>query len=135
MYISNAQSTEDDIVSSAEGTNLARVEHKRRSYSVNICEQPKAKSLIDRMKHTFEFKLKESRGFDSYKGNIRTKHIQSAFATLEDLLTQLPESVNFDIEISESIYRDGCSSFCEKAMHYEAKLICVHRIPYAVRGT
>lgn len=121
MYISNTQSTEDDIVSSAERrflercSNPARGEQKRRSYSLNIYEQAKAKSLIDRMKHTFEFKLKESRGFDSYKGNIRTKHIQSAFATLEDLLTQLPESVNFDIEISESIYRDGCSSFCGKA--------------------
>ncbi|KAG7002011.1 hypothetical protein G7Y79_00029g063070 [Physcia stellaris] len=133
MYISNAQSTEDDIVSSAEGTNLARVEHKRRSYSVNICEQPKAKSLIDRMKHTFEFKLKESRGFDSYKGNIRTKHIQSAFATLEDLLTQLPESVSFDIEIKYPMLFEahdwGMETSAVEANHLvDSVLDCVYRL-------
>ena len=53
------------------------------------------------MKHTFEFKLNEAKGYESYKGNIRSEYIQASFATLEDLLTKLPESVRFDIEISK----------------------------------
>lgn len=54
------------------------------------------------MKHTFEFKLNEFKGLDSYKGNIRSEYIQASFTTLEGLLVKLPESVRFDIEISES---------------------------------
>lgn len=77
--------------------------NKPRSHSLNDYEQSKAKSLIDRMKHTFEFKLNESKGFDSYKGNIRREYIQASFRTLEELFTKLPESVRFDVEISESL--------------------------------
>ena len=107
MYISNAQSTEIDPPSMAERRYLercgdpARDEYRQRSYSLDNYGQPRAKSLIERMKHTFEFKLKESRGFNSYKGNIRSEYIQASFATLEDLLTKLPESIRFDIEISK----------------------------------
>ncbi len=53
------------------------------------------------MKHTFEFKLNEFKGFESYKGNIRSEYVQASFATLEELFVKLPESVSFDIEISE----------------------------------
>ena len=107
MYISNAQSIEVDPQSMAERRYLERCNdldghtYRQRSYSMDKYEQPRARSLIERMKHTFEFKLKQSRGFDSYKGNIRSKYIQASFATLEDLLTKLPESVRFDIEISK----------------------------------
>jgi hypothetical protein len=52
------------------------------------------------MKHTFEFKLNEPKGFNPYKGNVRSEYIQASFATLQDLLTRLPESVRFDVEIS-----------------------------------
>ena len=54
------------------------------------------------MQHTFEFKLNESKGFDSYKGNIRSEYIQASFMTLEELFVKLAEFVRFDIEISES---------------------------------
>jgi glycerophosphodiester phosphodiesterase len=75
---------------------------KPRSYSVNVYDQSPAKSLVERMKHTFEFKINQCKGFDSYKGNIRSAYIQASFTTLEELLVKLPESVRFDIEISES---------------------------------
>ncbi len=76
--------------------------YRPRSHSLNVYEQSRAKSLVERMKHTFEFKLNEFKGLDSYKGNIRSEYIQASFTTLEELLVKLPESVRFDIEISES---------------------------------
>ena len=74
-----------------------------RSYSVNAYEQPRAKELVERMKHTYEYKLNEHRGYDSYKGNIRSASIQAPFVTLEDLFEKLPKSTSFDIEISQSL--------------------------------
>ncbi|KAL9631552.1 MAG: hypothetical protein Q9164_005830, partial [Protoblastenia rupestris] len=72
---------------------------KPRSHSLNIYEHSRARSLVERMKHTFEYKLNEYKGFDSYKGNIRSAYIQAPFMTLEDLFGKLPESLSFDIEI------------------------------------
>ena len=108
MHISNAQSTEDDLLSMAEKRYLERSGDplrdgsRQRSHSLNTFEQSRAKGLIERMKHTFEYKLNESKGFESYKGNIRSEYIQASFVTLEDLFTKLPDSVKFDIEISKS---------------------------------
>lgn len=108
MYISDMQSTEEDLLSRAEQRYLernsdpVRDEHRQRSYSLGTYEQLRARGLIERMKHTFEFKLNEPKGFNSYKGNIRSEHIQAPFATLADLFTKLPESVRFDVELSES---------------------------------
>lgn len=107
MYISEAQATLDDLPSMAEKRYLERcgdhpnAGYRRRSHSLNRYEQYRSKSLVERMKHTFEFKLNESRGFESYKGNIRSEYIQASFMTLEQLFIKLPESVRFDVEISE----------------------------------
>ena len=112
MYISTAQSTEEDLLSIAEQRYLERSggsvrdESRQRSHSLTSCDQSRAKTLIERMKHTFEYKLNESRGFESYKGNIRKEYIQASFVTLEDLFTKLPESVSFDIEISKYFARE-----------------------------
>lgn len=76
--------------------------HRSRSHSLSVYEQSRAKSLVERMKHTFEYKLKEPRGFDAFKGNTRSNYIQASFMTLENLFVKLPESIKFDIEISES---------------------------------
>ncbi|KAL8779938.1 MAG: hypothetical protein Q9213_006701 [Squamulea squamosa] len=106
MFISQAQSTEDDISSTAERRYLERSDnssvnnqYRQRSHSLDTYEHARAKGLIDRMKHTFEFKVNAHKGFNSYKGNIRREYIQASFATLEDLFEKLPESVCFDIEI------------------------------------
>ena len=85
------------------------------------------------MKCTFEFKLKESRGFDSYKGNIRGPYIQAPFAALEDMFTKLPESVSFDIEISKST-PPAPSKQTDTRSVAAAKYICLSRIPNALRS-
>ncbi|KAL8942318.1 MAG: hypothetical protein Q9211_001435 [Gyalolechia sp. 1 TL-2023] len=106
MFISQAQSPEGDPSSQAERNYLGRncdssivAKYRQRSYSLDTHEQAKARGLIERMQHTFEYKLNEHKGFDSYKGNIRSEYIQASFATLEELFTTLPESIRFDIEI------------------------------------
>ncbi|KAL8902253.1 MAG: hypothetical protein Q9207_004820 [Kuettlingeria erythrocarpa] len=106
MFISQAQSPEGDPSSQAERNYLGRnsdssivAKYRQRSYSLDTHEQAKARGLIERMQHTFEYKLNEHKGFDSYKGNIRSEYIQASFATLEELFTKLPESIRFDIEI------------------------------------
>ena len=127
MYISNAQSTGEDLLSMAEKRYLERSgdpirdECKQRSHSLSTYEQSRAKGLIERMKHTFEYKLNESKGFNSYKGNIRSEYIQASFVTLEDLFTRLPESVNFDIEISKSLCpleHSRCKCKCNDVANY-----------------
>ena len=109
MYISKEQSTLADLPSLAEkryvknsGDQLDAA-YRPRSRSLNIYEQYKAESLIERMKHTLEFKLNEPKGFNSYKGNIRNEYIQASFMTLKDLFVKLPESVKFGVEISEPL--------------------------------
>ena len=109
MYISDAQSALIDVPSLAEKRYMEKngdrddIVSKSRSHSLNVYEQSRAKELVERMKHTFEYKLNEYKGFDSYKGNIRSAYIQAPFMTLEDLLRKLPESFSFDIEISMPI--------------------------------
>lgn len=108
MYISESQTTLEDLSSMAEKRYLERNGQqpngngrKARSHSLNHYEQSSANDLVEKMKRTFEFKLNAYKGFNSYKGNIRSEYIQSSFVTLEDLLKKLPEDVGFDVEISE----------------------------------
>ena len=110
MFVSKAQCAEGNSSSATNRRYVGRrgdsgivVGTKQRSHSMDSQAQEKAKELIERMKHTFEYKLNEHRGFDAYKGNIRGEYIQASFATLEDLFTKLPESIRFDVEISELI--------------------------------
>jgi glycerophosphodiester phosphodiesterase len=51
--------------------------------------------IRDRLKHTVDFKVK------GFKPNTRGDFIQAPFATLEDVLTKLPESVGLNVEISK----------------------------------
>ena len=109
MYISDAQSAPTDLPSMAEKRYLEKLGgrgitgSKPRSHSLDVYEESRARSLVERMKHTFEYKLNEYKGFDSYKGNIRSAYIQAPFTTLEDLSRKLPESFNMDIEISKPL--------------------------------
>lgn len=52
--------------------------------------------MQERMRHTVDYM---SKGF---KPNTRGHVIQDSFATIEELLTQLPENLGFNVEISES---------------------------------
>ena len=47
------------------------------------------------MKHTRDFKIK------GFKGNSRGNFIQAPFTTLEEMFKKLPESIGFNIEMSE----------------------------------
>lgn len=105
MYVDEDQSKPMDTLSAAEKKYLERNGNaaaqglKQRSHSLIGFEQGRAQDLINRMKHTFEFKLNESRGFESYKGNIRSEYIRASFLRLEDLFHKLPEDMSFDVEI------------------------------------
>jgi len=121
MYISNAQSKEEGPSSTTKqrflknSSDLGKGKPRQRSRSLDTYRQPRAKELIERMKHTFEYKLNEPKGHNSYKGNIRGEYIQALFATLEDLLTKLPPVMKFDIEISKFLLYHGGSEFVPKA--------------------
>ncbi len=71
-------STELDLPSMAEQrclerrVNPVRARYKQRSHPLNTYEHSRAQSLIERKKHTFEFKLNET------KDSIRTKVISGA---------------------------------------------------------
>ena len=66
---------------------------KPRSHSVNKYDDYRSRDLLERIKYTEE----GLRG--DFKGNLRGCSIQEHSTTLEQLLTDLPESVAFDLEI------------------------------------
>jgi glycerophosphodiester phosphodiesterase len=100
MYISKAQSQSPrgDLPSMAETRHLERSEVRRtRSLSLNAYEDSRTTDFNERMKHTFEFKLK------GFKGNTTGDYIHESFITLKELLEKLPEPIAFNIEISKSL--------------------------------
>ncbi|KAB5549990.1 Glycerophosphoryl diester phosphodiesterase family-domain-containing protein [Coniochaeta sp. 2T2.1] len=95
MYASNIQSPHGNPLS-VLGPTHSRDEPDRkrgRSRSVGGHFEAGAIQVRDRMKHTVDFKLK------GYKPNTRGDFVQDSFATLKELLAQVPEDVGFDIEI------------------------------------
>lgn len=77
------------------GTAPSRTEPGRsRSRSVGHQFEAGAIQIRDRMKHTIDFR---SKGF---KPNTRGDFIQDSFATLKDILVELPPDVGCDVEIS-----------------------------------
>jgi glycerophosphodiester phosphodiesterase len=50
-------------------------------------DRPRTQQIRDRLKHTVDFLNK------GFKPNTRSDCIQDSFATLEEVLTKLPESV------------------------------------------
>jgi glycerophosphodiester phosphodiesterase len=67
---------------------------RQRSMSVGYSDYDPAE-LTERIKHTRDYKKK------GFKGNTRGEHIQAPFATLEELFKKVPNSVGFNIELSE----------------------------------
>lgn len=70
---------------------------RRRSRSVGGHFEAGAIQVRDRMKHTVDYKEK------GFKPNTRGDFIQDSFATLKELLLEVPEEIGFDIEISWSL--------------------------------
>ena len=99
MHLSRCQAPRGDLLSSAEVRYLERNkvrEHlrpKRRSHSVNTYDDYRSQDLVERMRFTEEGMQ------NNIKGNLRGHSIQEPSSTLEQLLTQLPESIAFNLEI------------------------------------
>lgn len=76
--------------------------------------------MSERMKHTRDFKKK------GFKGNSRGNFIQAPFTTLEEMFKKLPETIGFNIEMSElyhtlAITYTHCSRFAEYPMLHESE--------------
>jgi glycerophosphodiester phosphodiesterase len=100
MYAGKVQSPRGDPVSviggpKLKGKLLATQRDKPRSRSLTREQERGAEEVQDRMKYTVDFMNK------GFKPNTRGEFIQDSFATLEELLTELPKSIKFDIEISK----------------------------------
>lgn len=67
---------------------------KPRSRSLAKAHERELEGTRQRMMHTVDF---TSKGF---KPNTRGDFIQDSFATLDELLVQLPQSISFNVEIS-----------------------------------
>lgn len=64
--------------------------------SVSDLAKDETSEMSERMKHTRDFKNK------GFKGNSRGNFIQAPFTTLEEMFKKLPETIGFNIEMSES---------------------------------
>ncbi|KAB8073559.1 GDPD-domain-containing protein [Aspergillus leporis] len=78
-----------DTRSMPDGTNRAKL----RSRSLTRDHEQGVHEFRDRMKYTVDFTNK------GFKPNTRGEFIQDSFATLEELLVELPDSISFNIEI------------------------------------
>lgn len=98
MHVGQAQAYNGGLPAKAGNESVERSagqQPRLRSRSVNLYDDDKNPCVSERMKFTEE----GMKG--SMKGNIRGCSIQEPACTLEQLLTQLPESVAFNIEFSE----------------------------------
>ena len=73
--------------------DLKRAARDPRGRSMSVGGQIDVIDMEERMKHTRDYKKK------GFKGNSYGNHIQSPFATLEDLFKKLPPHVGFNIEM------------------------------------
>lgn len=110
MYASKIQSPHGNPLS-VLGPGLSRDEpgrKRKRSRSVGGHFEAGAIQIRDRMKHTVDFKKK------GFKPNTRGDFIQDSFATLKELLSQVPEHVGFDVELSSLL---ASSTHCPSEPH------------------
>lgn len=98
-HFSRSQAPRSNLLSLGEQRYLDRSNpdgkphSKLRSHSVNQYDDCRSQDLLERIKYTEE----GLRG--NFKGNLRGCSIQEPSTILEQLLTELPESVAFDLEI------------------------------------
>ncbi len=77
----------------ASQTHNGSESRKHRSMSVGDLTKDDTSEMVERMKHTRDFKQK------GFKGNSRGNFIQAPFTTLEEMFKKLPESIGFNIEM------------------------------------
>lgn len=99
MHLRRSQAPRTDLLGSAEARYPEKnkfnggVRPKPRSHSVNTYDDYRTRDLVERMRYT------EEGMHNNIKGNLRGLSIQEPSSTLEQLLTQLPESIAFNLEI------------------------------------
>ena len=99
MHLSRSQAPNSSVVDAAEtryrDRTKAEIESGRRprAHSVNTFDDYRMQDLMKRMQYT------EEGIHNNIKGNLRGHSIQEPSSTLEQLLTQLPESLAFNLEI------------------------------------
>ncbi|GIJ97977.1 hypothetical protein Aspvir_000085 [Aspergillus viridinutans] len=94
MYVSKLQSPRTTAVSTLDAREPHRARNPHtRSWSLTEEDGPRTQEIHDRLKHTVDFRNK------GFKPNTRGDCIQDTFATLEDVLTKLPESIGLNVEI------------------------------------
>lgn len=109
MHASRTQTPRGDPVSVLGGADLptALFEADRRSprsQSLTRDRERGAREFQDRMKFTVDFVRK------GFKQNTRGDFIQDSFATLEELLLELPKSISFNVEIKYPRVREAVNA-------------------------
>ena len=102
MHLGKLQSPKGNLSGMAEARYWEKTENhdqqpRPRSYSLDTFEDSRSRDLINRMKYT------EEGVRNDIKGNLRGHSIQEPATTLEQLLTELPETMAFNLEISKSM--------------------------------
>ncbi|MCJ1426861.1 Glycerophosphocholine phosphodiesterase [Sticta canariensis] len=97
-HLSRSQAPRSNLLSSGEQRYLERnnpdkLRPKARSHSDNKYDDYRSQDLLERIRYT------EAGLHGNFKGNLRGCSIQEPSTILEQLLTKLPESVAFDLEI------------------------------------
>lgn len=101
MHLSKSQAPRGYLSGMAEARYLEKANaqensrKKPRSHSLNAYDEYRSQDLNERMR------LTEEGMQNNIKGNIRGHSIQEPSTTLEQLLTTLPDSIAFNLEISE----------------------------------
>lgn len=99
MHLSRSQAPRNDLPSSAEARYLEKNSStdgprlRPRSHSVNTYDDYRSQDFNERMRLTSEGMQ------NNIKGNLRGHSIQEPSCTLEQLLTQLPSTLPFNLEI------------------------------------
>lgn len=99
MHASHIQSGNPSAIDGIPQDHIARGEFhldRPRSRSVTTASETGAIEVKNRMKHTVDYLHK------GFKPNTRGEFIQNTFATLEDVLCNVPKDTGFDMEISTS---------------------------------
>ena len=98
-HLSEAQTSRGNLSGMAEARYLERsgavtgLPYRPRSRSLSAYDDSRRADLEERMK------LTESAMQGDHKGNLRGDSIQGVFPTFEDLFTNLPESISFNVEM------------------------------------
>ena len=99
LQLSNAQKPRGDLSGMAETRFLEKIAgseklfSKPRSYSQTDYDDSRRRDLDERMRYT------ESAMNGDHKGNLRGDSIQGVFPKFEQLFTDLPESIAFNVEM------------------------------------